>query len=57
MNALRSARGKWPDVAPEPEDEAEHFYICKACGQAVDRRRLGDVFHHEEAGHAPIPVD
>jgi hypothetical protein len=36
-------------------DEAEHFYTCKACGQAVDKRRLGDVFHHEEAGHEPIP--
>jgi hypothetical protein len=55
MNALRSARGKWPNLEPESEDESAHLYICKACGQAVDKRRLGDVFHHEEAGHKPIP--
>ena len=37
-------------------DEREHFYQCKACGQMVDMRRLGYVFHHEEEGHAPLPV-
>ena len=41
---------------PELSDEAEHFYMCEACGQAVDCRRLGDVLHHEESGHAPLPV-
>jgi hypothetical protein len=40
----------------EPLDEAEHFYVCGECGQAVDMRRLGDVFHHEDAGHKPIGV-
>ena len=40
-----------------PVDEAQHFYVCKACGQAVDKRKLGDVFHHEEADHEPIPTD
>lgn len=41
-------------ISGEPADESEHFYICKVCGQAVDKRRLGDVFHHEGAGHAPL---
>ena len=51
LNALRSER-----MAGEPEDERVHFYVCKACGQAVDKRNLGDVFHHEEAGHSPLPA-
>jgi hypothetical protein len=38
----------------DPTDEREHFYVCCACGQAVDMRRLGDVFHHEDYGHEPI---
>lgn len=41
-------------LAPNLADEAEHFYVCATCGQAVDKRKLGDVFHHEEPGHAPI---
>lgn len=52
LNALPSRR-----EGGEPANEAEHFYVCKACGQAVDKRKLGDVFHHEEAGHKPIPAD
>jgi len=44
LNAPRSKR-----MAREADD------ICKARGQAVDKCRLGDVFHHEESGHAPIP--
>ena len=44
-------------MAGEPEDESVHFYVCNACGQAVDKRKLGDVFHHEEAGHQPIPTN
>jgi hypothetical protein len=57
LNALRSAKDGPNGPEPEPENEADHFYICKACGQAVDKRRLGDVFHHEEAGHEPIPTN
>ena len=38
-------------------DEADHFYTCAACGQAVDMRDLGQVFHHEDDGHNPIPLD
>lgn len=41
----------------DPADEAEHFYLCKACGQAVDMRDLAAVFHHEEPGHGPLPVE
>ena len=38
-----------------PEREQEHFYLCKACGQAVDMRDLGQVFHHEVPAHSPLP--
>lgn len=44
-------------VGGEPENEAEHFYKCAACGQSVDMRDLGAVFHHEEQAHAPITAD
>ena len=49
LNALRC---EYPQV----QDEAEHFYLYPCCGQAVDMRRLGDVLHHEEPGHEPLPV-
>jgi hypothetical protein len=52
LNALRSQR-----IGGAPRDEIQHFYRCRACGQMVDKRRLGDVFHHEEAGHEPLPLD
>lgn len=57
--ALRAARNAHAGkrVAGEPTDEREHFYQCAACGQYVDKRRLGDVFHHEDAGHGPIAED
>ena len=35
----------------EPEDEAEHYYVCDECGQAVDMRDIAQVLHHEDAGH------
>ncbi|CAN7606979.1 hypothetical protein LJR164_004488 [Phenylobacterium sp. LjRoot164] len=38
----------------EPVDESEHFYRCKACGQAVDKRDLAQVFYHEAPGHRTI---
>lgn len=41
-------------VGCEPTDEFEHFYTCKKCGQAVDKRDLGQVFHHELPNHQPI---
>jgi len=42
------------DVVP---GEADHFAVCLECGQALDLRRLGDVVHHDEPDHAPLPVD
>jgi DNA ligase D-like protein (predicted ligase) len=43
-------------IAPGvPEDE--HFLTCGECGQAIDLRKLGDVLHHEEPGHAPLPAE
>ncbi len=38
-------------------EERDHFYTCPACGQAVDMRDLGQVFHHEDAGHEPLALD
>ena len=54
MGMDREALNELKCEAPEVADESEHFYVCKACGQAVDMRRLGDVFHHEDKGHKPI---
>jgi hypothetical protein len=44
-------------VGGEPKSELEHFYKCPACGQSVDMRDLGQVFHHEQPGHEPITSD
>lgn len=44
-------------VGDEPDNEADHFYICAECGQAIDKRDLGQVFHHEEPGHDPHDID
>jgi hypothetical protein len=41
----------------DPENEMDNFYVCKSCDQSVDMRDLGQVFHHEEAGHEPIDMD
>lgn len=41
----------------EPKSEVEHFFTCKACGQAVDMRDLGQVFHHEEDNHKPLELE
>ncbi len=30
-------------------------YRCCACGQRVNARDLGQVFHHETPGHRAIP--
>jgi len=43
-------------VSDDPADERVHFYVCKVCGQAVDMRDLGQVFHHEVPGHEPLPT-
>ena len=41
----------------DPENEMDNFYKCPACGQSVDMRDLGQVFHHEDDGHEPIDLD
>lgn len=38
-------------------DEREHFMRCGRCGQMFDMRDLGQVFHHEEVGHEPLPTN
>ena len=42
---------------PAVENEADHFYICQHCGQAVDYRRLGDVLYHDEPDHKPLALN
>jgi hypothetical protein len=52
-------RDEWnarPDDSPHFKDESLHFYPCATCGQAVDRRRLGDVLYHEQPVHKSLPV-
>jgi len=44
-------------IGGDPDDELEHFYLCKACQQPVDMRDLAAVFHHEEPGHEPLPAE
>lgn len=44
-------------VGGDPENELENFYQCAECGQSVDMRDLGQVFHHEVAGHTPVDMD
>jgi hypothetical protein len=39
---------------PVPQNLAT--YECPVCGQAVDRRHLGEVLHHEVPHHRPIPA-
>lgn len=42
---------------PEVTCEADHFYVCDHCKQAVDMRDLGQVLHHEARQHTPILND
>ncbi|MER8767020.1 hypothetical protein [Mesorhizobium sp. M0968] len=39
------------------EDESKHFVCCPVCGQTFDARDLGQVFHHAEPQHEPLPVE
>lgn len=43
-------------IGGDPEDERKHFYICVRCGQAVDKRDLGQILHHEEPEHKRVPT-
>jgi hypothetical protein len=38
-------------VGKQPDNEADHFFLCAACGQAVDMRDLAEVFRHEDDNH------
>ena len=40
-----------------PIPEEDNFFVCSRCGQAVDMRDLGQVFHHEEPDHEPTTHD
>lgn len=40
---------------PEPVNEADHFARCPICGQAIDCRNLGEVLHHHQPVHDPLP--
>lgn len=51
-NPAKGITGK--RIGGEPTNEADHFYVCAHCKQAVDMRDLGQVFHHEEPGHEPL---
>jgi hypothetical protein len=42
-------------VGGDPEDARELFYLCPHCGQAVDKRYLGEVIHHDMPDHKPLP--
>jgi hypothetical protein len=44
-------------IGGAPDDEAAHFYWCPECGQAVDKRDLGQAFHHDQPGHELLPID
>ena len=58
---LKDIVGKPIDPATgEPmefENELDNFYTCEHCGQAVDKRSLGQVFHHEGFDHKPLPMN
>ena len=38
-------------------DDAEHFFPCPECGQPIDCRDLAAVFHHNDPGHEPLPIE
>lgn len=41
----------------EPISEADHFQLCRTCGQTVDRRDLRQVIWHEQQDHEPLEMD
>lgn len=50
--AIDPETGKLPEL-----EEHEHFYVYAACGQAVNMRDLGQVFHHKDVGCKPLGLD
>lgn len=55
MTTIREIIGQ--DDDGEPVDELDNFCICPSCGQPIDMRDLSAVFHHEDPGHEPLPVE
>jgi hypothetical protein len=49
------ARGIKGAPAAPVEAEAEHFMRCPGCGQMIDCRDLGQVFHHDDPDHEREP--
>ncbi|TIT24262.1 MAG: hypothetical protein E5W70_04875 [Mesorhizobium sp.] len=39
------------------DDESKHFVYCPVCEQTFDARDLGQVFHHAEPQHLPLPME
>ena len=62
MSRWKDIMGELLEIAPgvfqgaAPLSEAEHFYVCPGCGQAVDMRELADVLYHGELNHEPKPT-
>jgi hypothetical protein len=52
LHVLKRIRGRRLGAAAT--SEAEHFYRCPGCSQAVDMRSLYQVFHHEAPDHQPL---
>lgn len=53
----RESLNALPSVGPDHVNEADHFIVCPGCGQAHDKRKLGDVLHHLRPGHKPLPLN
>jgi hypothetical protein len=52
----KSASASFGRSVNPARNEADHFYVCRECRSAVDMRDLAQVLHHEDEGHAPLPV-
>jgi hypothetical protein len=39
---------------PNSGDDAEHVFDCRACGQPIDARDLGQVLFHEMPDHEKV---
>jgi hypothetical protein len=57
MDKAERDRLNGTETAPTGPPPSSHRFKCEACGQIVDMRRLGDMMHHAEDGHEPIPPD
>ncbi|WP_167480883.1 hypothetical protein [Mesorhizobium waimense] len=46
-----------PNLGREPAAELDHFYVCRNCGQLVDRRDLRQVIWHQNPEHERLEFD